>query len=121
MSSPLLLNRAISSSSGRWHAHCSATVRRRTGEPGEHLVAEEAAHLPGAVLEHVGADGDLAVAGQGDFAVPPEVLRAAMTKGAPAAAPVDLFTMKLTPAQDGASLSLAWGDESWLLEILPAK
>jgi hypothetical protein len=50
-----------------------------------------------------------------------EVLRAVMTKGAPAAAPVDLFTMKLTPAKDGASLSLAWGDQSWLLEILPAK
>lgn len=50
-----------------------------------------------------------------------EVLRAAMTKGAPATAPVDLFTMKLTPANDGASLSLAWGDQAWTLEIRPAK
>jgi hypothetical protein len=50
-----------------------------------------------------------------------EVLRAEMTKGAPPAAPVDLFTVKLAPAKDGASLSLAWGDQAWSLEIHPAK
>lgn len=49
-----------------------------------------------------------------------EVARAAMKSGktSPAA---DLFTMSLAPASGGASLTLAWGDRSWSIELKAAK
>jgi hypothetical protein len=35
--------------------------------------------------------------------------------------PVDVFTINLTPAKDGATLNLAWGDESWSVDVKSAK
>ncbi len=49
-----------------------------------------------------------------------EVVRAAM-KGSAATAPVEVFTMNLTPAAAGATLSLAWGDKSWSVDVKAAK
>jgi len=49
-----------------------------------------------------------------------EVVRAAMTPGA--AAPVaEMFTVKLAAAGAGATLTMSWGDKSWLLELAAAK
>jgi hypothetical protein len=36
-------------------------------------------------------------------------------------APMDTFTVTLAPAKDSALLTLAWGEESWSLEVKPAK
>ena len=49
-----------------------------------------------------------------------EVARAAMKSGktAPAA---DLFTVSLAPATGGATLTMAWGDRSWSLDVKAAK
>jgi hypothetical protein len=49
-----------------------------------------------------------------------EVLRVPMKKEASATA-ADLFTVDLTPAATGAKLKLAWGDESWSIDIAPPK
>lgn len=49
-----------------------------------------------------------------------EILHAAMKKEM-AKAPVDQFTISLTPAKDGALLNLAWGEESWSIPIAAAK
>jgi len=49
-----------------------------------------------------------------------ELVRATMKKET-AEAPLDVFTIKLTPAGDGATLNMAWGDESWSIDIKPAK
>ena len=46
-----------------------------------------------------------------------EVLRAGMKKES-AAAPLDMFTIDLTPAASGsAKLKLAWGNESWSIDV----
>ena len=49
-----------------------------------------------------------------------EVARAPMKSGktAPAA---DLFTISLAPAAGGATLTMAWGDRSWSLDVKAAK
>ncbi len=49
-----------------------------------------------------------------------EVLRVKMT-AAKAGAPAELFTMSLTPKGKGAELTLAWGAESWSVDLQPAK
>jgi hypothetical protein len=49
-----------------------------------------------------------------------EVLRVPMKKET-AATPVDLFTIDLTPASGGAVMKLSWGDESWSVNLKPAK
>jgi hypothetical protein len=49
-----------------------------------------------------------------------EVLRASLRKEN-AAAPVDPFTISLTPAGRGATLKLAWGSESWSTDVQPAR
>jgi hypothetical protein len=49
-----------------------------------------------------------------------ELVRATMKKEA-AKAPLDVFTINLTPAGDGATLNMAWGDESWSIDVKPAK
>jgi hypothetical protein len=49
-----------------------------------------------------------------------EVVRAAM-KPSPAAPLVDLFTITLNPNQDGAGLTLSWGEKSWSLDLKVAK
>jgi hypothetical protein len=49
-----------------------------------------------------------------------EIARAKM-KAATAPAPVDLFTISLVPRGAGADLNLAWGKESWSVEVTPAK
>jgi len=49
-----------------------------------------------------------------------EVLRVPLKKET-VAAPADLFTIELAPAKDGASLKLSWGDESWSIDLKPAK
>lgn len=36
-------------------------------------------------------------------------------------APVDVFTIDLAPAKDGANLKLSWGDESWSIDLKGAK
>jgi DUF2911 family protein len=47
-----------------------------------------------------------------------EVLRAPMTE-VMVKQPVDLFTIDLAPAGEGAALTLSWGDRSWSLPIRP--
>ena len=49
-----------------------------------------------------------------------EVLRASMKKET-GASPADMFTIDLAPAADGAKLKLSWGDESWSVDLKPAK
>jgi hypothetical protein len=49
-----------------------------------------------------------------------EVARAAM-KTEKASAPVDLFTIDLSPNKSGATLKMAWGDRSCAVDITPAK
>jgi hypothetical protein len=49
-----------------------------------------------------------------------EVLRAALKKET-VSAPVDEFTIDLTPARDTANLKLSWGDESWSIDLKAAK
>ena len=38
-----------------------------------------------------------------------------------AAPPVEVFTINLAPAKDASTLSLAWGDKSWAVDVKPAK
>lgn len=49
-----------------------------------------------------------------------EVARVTMTKQ-PAAAPAEMFTIKLSPAPSGAVMTMAWGDKAWALDVKPAK
>ena len=49
-----------------------------------------------------------------------EVARATLKSGK-TAAPVELFQVALAPAGSGATLTLAWGDQSWSTDIKPAK
>ena len=49
-----------------------------------------------------------------------EVARAPMKSGKAAPA-VDPFTMSLAPASGGATLTLAWGDRSWAIDLKAAK
>jgi hypothetical protein len=49
-----------------------------------------------------------------------EIVRATL-KSSPAKPPVEVFTVNLTPAKEGATLNLAWGDKSWTLDVKPAK
>lgn len=49
-----------------------------------------------------------------------EVLRVALTSGKNAA-PVDPFSITLTPKGGGATLTLAWGDKSFSTEVAAAK
>lgn len=49
-----------------------------------------------------------------------EVVRALMKKEE-AKEPVDMFTIALTPAKGGATMNLAWGEESWSLDLKAAK
>jgi hypothetical protein len=49
-----------------------------------------------------------------------EVVRAKM-KPSKAGAPADLFTMSFAPKGKGADLTLAWGNEAWSLDVLPAR
>lgn len=49
-----------------------------------------------------------------------EVARATMKSGRPGSA-AELFTIDLKPAGDGATMTLAWGDRSWSLDVKPAK
>ena len=49
-----------------------------------------------------------------------EVARAPM-KSATAGSAAELFTVDLKPAATGATLTLAWGDRSWSLDVKPGK
>jgi len=49
-----------------------------------------------------------------------EIARAPMKSGKSGAA-AELFTMDLKPAGTGATLTLAWGDRSWSLDVKPGK
>ncbi len=49
-----------------------------------------------------------------------EVARVMLRASAPAT-PSDLFTIDLTPAQDGGVLTLTWGDKSWSADVKAAK
>ena len=49
-----------------------------------------------------------------------EVARIPMTS-AKAGTPADLFTISFAPAGKGATMTLAWADQSWSTEIAPAK
>ena len=42
-------------------------------------------------------------------------------KAAQAAGPADLFTITLTPAGNGSTLTLAWGTQAWSTDVQPAK
>jgi hypothetical protein len=45
-----------------------------------------------------------------------EVVRIPLKQGT-VSSPVDLFTMELTPARDGAILKMSWGDRSWSADL----
>jgi len=49
-----------------------------------------------------------------------ERVRATM-KNEAVTAPVDVFTIALDPVKDGATLKLAWGEESWSIDVKAAK
>jgi hypothetical protein len=49
-----------------------------------------------------------------------EVARIPLRKEA-AAEVRDLFTIALTPSKEGAVLNLAWGNESWSIDVKPTK
>ena len=49
-----------------------------------------------------------------------EVARAAMKANA-VKAPADVFTVSFAPAKDASTLTLAWGDKSYSLDLKPAK
>ncbi len=49
-----------------------------------------------------------------------EVARAAMKAGTTTPA-AELFTIKLAPAGVGATMTMAWGDKSWSLDLAAAK
>jgi hypothetical protein len=49
-----------------------------------------------------------------------EVARAAM-KPVPVASPADAFTITLAEAKGGATLTMAWADQSYSIELKPAK
>jgi hypothetical protein len=48
-----------------------------------------------------------------------EVLRAPMTAGKPSAA-VEQLTVTFAPLQNGATMTLAWGDRAWSVDLKPA-
>jgi len=49
-----------------------------------------------------------------------EVLRVPMKKET-VSAPVDLFTIDMKPDKENARLKLSWGEESWSVDLKPAK
>jgi DUF2911 family protein len=49
-----------------------------------------------------------------------EVARATLKPGK-TAAPVEQFQIALSPAGDGATMTLSWGDQTWSTDIKPAK
>jgi len=49
-----------------------------------------------------------------------EVVRATMKPAKPGS-PADLFTISLAPKGKGADLTLTWGNESWSIDLQPAK
>ncbi len=49
-----------------------------------------------------------------------EVVRAKMTQ-ATSGGSADLFTVTLAPAGEGAKLMLAWGAQTWFIEIQSAR
>lgn len=49
-----------------------------------------------------------------------EVARATM-RSSKAGSAAELFTIDLKPAADGATMTLAWGERSWSLDVKPAK
>jgi Protein of unknown function (DUF2911) len=49
-----------------------------------------------------------------------ELVRAPMKAGKPASA-VETFTISFAPAGNGATMTLAWGDRSWSLDLKPGK
>jgi hypothetical protein len=49
-----------------------------------------------------------------------EVVRVPL-KSAKSTGPADLFTISFTPAGNGSTLTLAWADQAWSTEVLPAK
>jgi hypothetical protein len=49
-----------------------------------------------------------------------EVLRIPLTK-ASVASPVDVFTIGMAPAGQGAAVKMEWGGESWTTEVMPGK
>jgi hypothetical protein len=48
-----------------------------------------------------------------------EVARIALKSSA--TSPVEIYTVNLSPAKEGATLNLAWGDKSWAVDVRPAK
>jgi len=42
-------------------------------------------------------------------------------KAAQAAGPADLFTITLTPAGNGSTMTLAWGTQAWSTDVQPVK
>jgi Protein of unknown function (DUF2911) len=42
-------------------------------------------------------------------------------KAAQATAPADLFTINLTPAGNGSTLTLAWGTQAWSTDVTPVQ
>ncbi len=49
-----------------------------------------------------------------------ELARVKLANAAPSA-PVDQFTIALTPSKEGARLSLTWGDKGWSVDVKAAK
>jgi hypothetical protein len=49
-----------------------------------------------------------------------EVARTSL-KTATATAPAETLTVSFKPAGDGATMTLAWGDKTWAVDIKPAK
>ena len=41
-------------------------------------------------------------------------------KAAKAAAPADLFTISFAPSGAGSTMTLAWGDQAWTTDVMPA-
>jgi hypothetical protein len=84
-------------------------------DPGIELVKIYAA-APPAVANHLWPRLD----GYTKNVADKEVARAAM-KANPAGAPVDTFTVSFTPVKDASTLTMAWGDKSYSLDLKPAK
>jgi len=49
-----------------------------------------------------------------------EVVRIPL-KSVKSTGPADLFTISFTPAGNGSTLTLAWADQAWSADVLPAK
>lgn len=87
----------------------SLVLNKVVGQPLKNVWSAAPAHLADEPFPHFQYESEI-----GDQ----EVARVAMRRES-VGEPVDLFTISLSPAGNGATLRITWGDQSWSVGLMP--